>query len=225
MAGVLARVPVCYSVAVSQREREILAEAGIEVAVLDEIGRHAAVRSECLRAAQRIQRRRCRTIGLLPASAEVSVVGIGVNLAIAMAELSGSTMAYIDANQRWPALAPLLASELSSTVDTTGAHPFETRWLRGDVALLVPHRGAVSGAGLVELEKLLASSNEIFECSLVDLTGWRKLGEHLSAYSLLDGIVVVARADVTTEDQLLRIGHELPEERHLGVLLLGCNNA
>jgi hypothetical protein len=202
----------------SERERELLIRAGIHVAVLDEVAGNAAVRRQCIRAAQTIRQRGFHRVGLLPASADVSVVGIGVNLAIAMAELTGSTVAYVDANLRWPALAPLLDGE-----DPEPGQMFATRWLRGDVALLVPQERAVTSAGLGELGKLLASSHEIFGASLVDLTGWRRVGEHLSAYDILDGIAVVAQTDLTTEDQLLRLGHELPPERYLGVLLLGAH--
>jgi hypothetical protein len=206
----------------SERERELLTRAGIHVAVLDEIGGNAAVRRQCIRAAQTIRKRGFRKVGLLPASADVSVVGIGVNLAIAMAELTGSTVAYIDANLRWPALAPLLNGDKGGEAPEPG-QMFATRWLNGDVALLVPQERAVTSAGLGELGKLLASSSEIFGASLVDLTGWRRVGEHLSAYDILDGVAVVAQTDVTTEDQLLRLGHELPVDRYLGVLLLGAH--
>lgn len=204
----------------SDRERELLERAGVHVAVLDEAGGNAAVRRQCLRAVQEIRRRGCRSVGLIPASTDVSVVGIGVNLAIAMAELTGSTVSYIDANLRWPALAPLLEMERKGGAIELDSI-FATRWLRGDVALLVPQHRAVTSAGLGAIEKVIADSQDLFACSFVDLTGWRRVGEHLSAYDILDGIAVVARAGVTTEDHLRRLGHELPPERNLGVLLLG----
>lgn len=203
---------------------QILGLAGIEAVV--ERADHP-VRIECLRAAQRLHRQGCTSIGLLPASADVGVVGAGVNLALALAELSGSTVGYVDANLRWPALAGRPGGARGSSADfedlseVTVDSPFSTRWLRGDVALLVPRRRGASGSGLGALSKVLSSAKDLFATCLIDLTGWRRLGEHMQAFALLDGIVVVARAGLTTEDQLLRLNAEIPAHRHLGVLLIG----
>ncbi len=212
----------------SSAEEELLRKTGIE-AIVEQ--RDSAVRFECLRAAQRLRRSGCVTIGLLPASSEVGVVGAGVNLAIALAELTGSTIGYVDANMRWPALAPIageIGREHEEESDPHVDAPFSTRWLRGDVALLLPRRQTPgrfghAGAGLVALSRLLVSANELFARSLVDLTGWKRLGEHLQAFSLLDGVMVVAQSGLTTEDELLRLNHEIPPDRNLGVLLLGAD--
>jgi hypothetical protein len=199
------------------RQAELLEQVGIDI-LIEQLDH--PVRTECLRTAQRLHATRRRAIGLLPASADVGVVGIGVNLAIALAELTGSTVGYVDANVRWPALAGQI--EAQDVRDPTPDAPFMTRWLRGDVALLIPRGGGAGGAGLATLRTLLANANEIFSTCLVDLTGWKRLGEHLPAFALLDGVIVVARAGLTTEDELLRLRHEIPAERHLGVLLIGA---
>ena len=108
---------------------------------------------------------------------------------------------------------------------TGGAAPYATRWLRGDVALLVPRERATMAQGLGALTGVLASSRDLFARTLIDLTGWKRVGEHLSAFDVLDGVVVVARSGLTTEDELLRLSHEIPADRNLGVLLLGAEVA
>jgi hypothetical protein len=181
------------------------------------------VRIECTRAAQRILRHGCKTVGLMPASAQVGVVGAGLNIAVAMAELTGSTIAYVDANLRWPALPQLVGKGAEEDPsDPTAGSAFSTKWLRGDVALLVPKARAVNASGLAALARVLVSAQEVFACCLVDLTGWRRLGEHLTAFTLLDGLVTVAHKGLTTEDDLLQLSHELPAARSLGVVLLGA---
>ena len=180
------------------------------------------VRVECTRAAQRIRRNQCTTVGLIPASAQIGVVGAGINLAVAMAELTGSTVAYVDANLRWPALPALVGESPDDEDDPTLGSAFSTRWLRGDVALLVPRSRAVHASGLAALAKVLVAAKEVFACCLVDLTGWTRLGEHLTAFTLLDGLVVVAHKGLSTEDELLQLCQELPEGRNLGVMLLGA---
>jgi hypothetical protein len=197
---------------VSEPAEQLLERAGIEA--FAEMPEHPA-HVECLRAAQRLRRSGCRSIGLVPASAEVGVVGIGVNLAIALYALSARDVAYVDANLRWPALPP-------PEVPPPGDSLYTTRWLRPNVALLAPRHRVMGGAGIGPLGGLLAAVRERYDCCLVDLTGWRRLGEHLPAFALVDGVAVVARAGLTTEAELLRFGDEIPPERHLGVVLTGA---
>ena len=80
---------------------------------------------------------------------------------------------------------------------------FATRWLRGQLALLTPPRAGEAGAGVPQLARVIQHSIELFSHVLVDLTGFEKLGEHLAAIEMMDGVVVVARAGRTTEDELL----------------------
>jgi hypothetical protein len=192
---------------------------GVE-ALADHHAADGPVRFQCLRAAQRLQHARYASVGLMPASADVGVVAAGINLALALAELSGSTVGYVDANVRWPALSAALEEEDES--DPGSGSTFSTRWLRGDVALLVPKRRGAPGAGSQALSRLIANARELFATCLVDLTGWKRLGEHLHAIALLDAIVIVAHAGVTTERELLVLSSEIPESRRAGVLLLGA---
>ncbi len=190
-----------------------LAALGIEL-VLDE--EHAEIRAECIRVARRLRHSGCRIIGLLPASPAIGVPAIGVQLGLALAEISGGTVAFVDANVRWPAISELAGDDEAATLG------FATRWLRGSLALLTPPRALDAGAGVPHLARVIREGQELFALVLVDLTGFGMLGEHLAAIEMVDGVLVVARAGETTEDELLRLAHELPESRSLGVLLLGA---
>jgi hypothetical protein len=170
-----------------------------------------AVRAECSRIARGLDGVGVKIVGLLPATADVAVPGLAVQLGRAMVDLTGATVAVIDANVYWPALA-----KLSGEQEADG---FATHWLRGSLALLTPSRAGVAGAGLPELRRAIAEGRELFAHIVVDLTGFDRLGEHLAAAELVQGVVIVARAGRTTERELLRWNEELPE--NLGVLLLG----
>jgi Mrp family chromosome partitioning ATPase len=196
-----------------------LREAGLDPGLLDE---QPALRDECARAARRLVHAGRRVIGLLPSSDRVAVPPIGVQLGLALADLSGTTVAFVDTNLRWPALP----REVVDAADAGEAQEaFSTRWLRGSLALVVAPRGARGGAGVLELGRVLDEGSELFGCVLVDLTGLKRLGEHLDAIRLVDGVVIVARAGETTEGELLRLRHELPIDKNLGILLTGADQA
>jgi hypothetical protein len=188
-----------------------LEAAGLSV-VMDED--HPEVRAECIRIARRLHLSGFKIIGLLPAENNVAVPPVGVQLGLAMAEVTGATIAFVDANLRWPAISTAATGKPASD----GA--FATRWLRGTLALLTPPRAGAAGAGLPQLAHLIQGSTELFEHVLVDLTGFRNIGEHLAAIEMCDRVVMVARAGRTSEDTLLRARFELPYML-LGVILVG----
>jgi hypothetical protein len=186
-------------------------DAQLDVAGLS-VAADAEVRNECIRAAGRLRATGRKILGLLPAGDDVAVPPIGVQLGLALAEVSGATVAFVDANLRWPAISAL--------ADGGDDGAFATRWLRGTLALLTPPRAGAAGAGLPQLARLIQQSTELFAHVLVDLTGFRKIGEHLAAIEMCDGVVVVARSGRTREDALVRVRHELGDEL-VGVLLTG----
>jgi hypothetical protein len=208
----------------AERSDDLLERLGIEVLAREgeATGEPALGHVECLRVAQRLRRLGLRSIGLFPASAEVGVVGLGVNLATAIAEISGSPVGFVDASLRWPALAGALDAEAALQDETTAGTAFRTRWLRQSVALLVPNRRATRSASLGSLQRVLVTAQSTFGCCLVDLTGWKRLGEHLQAFDVLDGVIVVATTGITTEADMLRLQHEVPAHRNLGTLLVGA---
>ena len=175
----------------------------------------AALRVDCIPVARRIQTAGRRIVGLLPASADVGVMPIGVHLGLALVEVANATAAYVDANVRWPAISDFAVGERPEEDESM----FATRWLRGQLALLTPARAGEAGAGVPQLARVIQHSIELFSHVVVDLTGFKKLGEHLAAFDMVDGVIVVARAGHTTEAELLRLNHEVPRALHLGVLL------
>jgi hypothetical protein len=175
----------------------------------------AALRIDCIPVAGRIKKTGRRVVGLLPASVDVGVVAVGVQLGLALVEVTNSTAAYVDANVRWPAISQIALGSRAGEDESL----FATRWLRGQLALLTPAHVGEAGAGVPQLARVIQHSIEIFPHVLVDLTGFRKLGEHLAAIEMMDGVVVVARAGRTTENELLRLDYELPRHLYLGVLL------
>jgi hypothetical protein len=178
-------------------------------------GASSAARAELARVARRLRASGRKLIGLLPASRGVGVVATGVQLGLQMAQLTGAPIAFVDANARWPVL-----SEIQRDAPADRA-VFATRWLHGTLALLTPRRVGAAGGGVRDLERIVEEGREMFAHVLVDLTGFEELGEHLAAVDLLDGVVVVAAARETREQDLLRLARELPEELDLGVLLVG----
>jgi hypothetical protein len=195
---------------VSEKSDSELEAAGLRV-VMDE--EHAEVRDECIRIARRLRVSGHKILGLLPAASDVAVPPIGVQLGLALAEVSGATVAFVDANLRWPAISAIVG-------ETDDHEAFATKWLRGTLALLTPPRAGAAGAGLPQLARLIQHSTELFAHALVDLTGFRKIGEHLAAIEMCDAVVVIARAGVTDELALLRIREELTKQL-MGVVLLG----
>jgi hypothetical protein len=192
-------------------EEARLAEVGIHI-----VGDEApGVRAECMRIARRLLAERTKVIGFIPVGNEVGVPSVVIQIGLAMVELSGATAAYVDANVRYPALR-----ELSASADDDNA-VFSTRWIKGSLALLTPHRAERAGEAVPALASLLLDGAELFEHVLVDLTGFELLGEHASAASCMDGVVLIGRAHETRDKDVLDFVSEMPKSRFLGVLLVG----
>ena len=174
-----------------------------------------ALRDDCIPIARRLVHARKKVVGLLPASGRVGVTAVGVQLGLATVEVSGTPTAYVDANVRWPAISQIVVGTRADDDESL----FATRWLRGSLALLTPPSAGDAGAGLPQLARVIQTGGELFAHVLVDLTGFKQLGEHLAAIEMMDAVVVVARAGLTREGDLLRIDQELPPGRSLGVLI------
>ncbi|MGE0549449.1 MAG: hypothetical protein AB7O24_05615 [Kofleriaceae bacterium] len=197
---------------VTTADEEILAALGIAIdgEELD------PVRAECSRIARRIRSSRLGAIGFFPTDDKVAVPPVIVQLGLALCDLSGATVAVVDANVRYPGLAKLGEGHAADAESV-----FTTRWLRGSLALLSPPHVERAGDVVPQLARALQSGSELFAHVLVDLTGFDLLGEHTSAASLMDGVVVVGRAHKTHEAELLQLAQLMPRGRFLGVLLVG----
>ncbi len=194
-----------------------LAAAGISVVAGDKD--EAGVHAEAVRIARRIHAARRKVVGFIPATERVAVPPMALQLGSALVELTGATIAFVDANVRYPALADTADEEPREPREEQQV--FATRWLRGSLAVLTPRGAERAGEAVPALARLLLDGIDLFEYVLVDLTGFDVLGEHASAAACMDAVVLVAGAHRTRERDVLRYLREMPEDRFLGVLLVG----
>jgi hypothetical protein len=126
-----------------------LARLGIQLVGRDD----DAVHSECVRIARRLQASGVKIVGFVPTSDRVAVPPVALELGSALVELTGSTVALVDANVRYPAMAGLAGDDGAERAPTSsrraghestasgapaGAGIFRTRWLRPSLAMLTP---------------------------------------------------------------------------------------
>src|SRR5262245_4766353 len=194
-------------------DEEVLAALGIVTG--DQ--RSGALKAACTKIARRIHPQGTRVVGFVPGDDDVAVPPVIIQLGIALCDLTGATIAVVDANVRYPGLGALNQGRSADHDESV----FSTRWLRGSLALLSPPRVERAGEVVPQLERVLWDGAELFAHVLVDLTGFELLGEHASAASIMDGVALVARAGHTREQSLMDLVDNLPRGRFLGVLLVG----
>ncbi|MBK9037519.1 MAG: hypothetical protein IPL61_40790 [Myxococcales bacterium] len=175
---------------------------------------HPEVRTECIRVAKRLHDRGAVAIGFIPTDDQVAVPPLIIQIGNALCDLTGGTIAVVDANVRYPGLAQLATSPRGNEV-------FSTRWLAGSLALLTPAKVERAGEVVPALARLLLDGADLFAHILCDLTGFELIGEHASAAACMDAVVLVGRAHRTDEAQLLALANLMPADRFLGVLLVG----
>ncbi|TMQ18923.1 MAG: hypothetical protein E6J90_14930 [Deltaproteobacteria bacterium] len=188
----------------------VLASLGIDVG-------DGELKAACSRVARRLHNERIRVVGFVPAEDTVAVPPVLIQLGMALTELTGATIAVVDANVRYPGLGALNRGQETDSEDSV----FSTRWLYGSLALLsAPH---VESAGQVvpQLARVLIDGADLFAHVLVDLTGFELLGEHASAAACMDAVALVGRTHHTREKELLELARLMPQGRFLGVLLVG----
>jgi hypothetical protein len=189
---------------------EILRSLGLELT-------DGLVRAACAQVARRIHSDRIRVVGLVPGDDRVAVPPLAIHLGLSLCDLTGGTVAVVDANVRYPGLATLAQGQTTNHAESV----FTTRWLRGSLALLSPPRVERAGEVLPQLARVLLDGADLFGYVLVDLTGFELLGEHAAATACMDAVALVGRAHHTREQQLLDLASLMPHGRFLGVLLVG----
>lgn len=203
-------------------EDERLRAIGIHVITDEE---NPLARAECVRIARRLHLSRRKSIGFVPATDDVAVPPVAIQLGMALTELTGATIAVVDANVRWPGLAGLAEPQDGSAgrgqTSSLDGSVFHTRWVRGSLALLTPPHAERAGEIVPQLARLLLDGTDLFAHVLVDLTGLDLLGEHASAAACMDGAILVGRARKTREEHLLLMEKAMPANRFMGVLLVG----
>ena len=175
------------------------------------------VRAECIRIARRMHLSGNKVFGFIPVEDRIAVPPVMIQLGMALTEITGSTIAVVDANVRWPGLAGLTEGDRP----TASGSIFRTNWVRGSLALLSPPRSERAGEAVPQLARLLLEGNELFAHVLVDLTGFDLLGEHASAAACMDSVILLARTLKTRESHLLMMQKAVPKNRFMGVLLVG----
>jgi hypothetical protein len=194
-------------------EDALLASIGIR---LD--GREAGdVRAACAAIARKLHADRVRVVGFVPSDKTVAVPPLLVHLGLALGDLTGATIAVVDANVRYPGLGALARGQATDSEDSV----FATRWLRGSLALLSAPRVEHPGEVVPQLARVLLQGAELFAHVLVDLTGFELLGEHASAAACMDAVALVGRAHHSHEQELVALAELMPHGRFLGVLLVG----
>jgi hypothetical protein len=175
------------------------------------------LKAACARVARRLHNERVRVVGFVPAEDNVAVPPILIQLGIALTELTGATIAVVDANVRYPGLGMLNRDQQTDSDDSV----FSTRWLYGSLALLSAPQVESAGQVVPQLARVLLDGSDLFAHVLVDLTGFELLGEHASAAACMDAVALVGRAHHTRERELLELARLMPHGRFLGVLLVG----
>jgi len=175
------------------------------------------VQAAAARIARRIHDERHRVVGFVPSDDKVAVPPLIIQLGLALVDLTGATVAVVDANVRYPGLAEIARGRQVDRDDSV----FSTRWIRGSLALLSPPHVERAGEVVPQLARVLLDGADLFAHVLVDLTGFELLGEHASAAACMDAVAVVGRAHRTTEQELVALAQVMPVGRFLGVLLIG----
>ena len=194
----------------SKPDDAVLASLGIEPS-------GGELRAACTRVARRIHNEGVRVVGFVPAEDTVAVPPVLIQLGIALTELTGATIAVVDANVRYPGLGMLNRGQRTDSDESV----FSTRWLYGSLALVSAPQVESAGQVVPQLARVLIDGADLFEHVLVDLTGFELLGEHASAAACMDAVALVGRAHHTRENELLELARLMPYGRFLGVLIVG----
>jgi hypothetical protein len=152
---------------------------------------------------------------MTPVDENAAVPPIAVQLGVALMELGGSTVAYLDANTRYPALTPTGSGD-----DPDGTGAFSTHWLFESLALLTPKKHARAVDAVAQLEQALSEGAQLFEYVLVDLTGFEQLGELEEALDLVEHLILVVSAGRSRERDLIDFQLRLADQPILGTLLV-----
>jgi hypothetical protein len=194
----------------TESDDAVLTSLGIDITGGD-------LKAACARVARRIHGERLRVVGFVPSEDRVAVPPLLIQLGIALTELTGATVAVVDANVRYPGFGALSEGHATDSDDSV----FSTRWLRGSLALLSAPQVERAGEVVPQLARVLLDGADLFAHVLVDLTGFELLGEHASAAACMDAVALVGRAHHTREEELVQLAQFMPGGRFLGVLLVG----
>ncbi len=142
-----------------------------------------------------------------------------IQLGLGLCDLTGATIAVVDANVRYPGLGALNRGRTAERPRGLGVlDPLAARLARP-----APRRrgGAQPARWSPSWRACCSTAPDLLAHVLVDLTGFELLGSTPSAAACMDGVAIVARAHLTHEQQLMDLVPPMPQGRFLGVLLVG----
>src|ERR1051325_55210 len=93
---------------------EVLATLGIALSG----PQYQEVQAACARIARRVRRERLRGVGFVPCDDRVAVPPVIIQLGLALCDLTGATVAVVDANVRYPGLAAIAQDKTPDSGDT-----------------------------------------------------------------------------------------------------------
>lgn len=173
--------------------------------------------SEIVRVARKLHMSGRKIVGFWPASPTVAIPPLLSLVGQALAEITSLPIAMIDANIRWPGV---VSAEGEAAKDANESL-FTKLTIGENIVLFMPARIGPEGAGVPQLRLLIQRIRSRYHYVLVDLTGFDKIGEHLNAIEITEGIYIVGRARESMEYDYLRIHYQIPQEQNLGVILQG----
>ncbi len=173
--------------------------------------------SEIVRVARKVHMSDRQVVGFWPASPTVAIPPLISVIGQALSNITTLPMALIDANIRWPGVV-LPQGEAAKDANES---LFTRLQLSEKLTLFMPQQIGPEGAGVPQLRLLVQRIRGRFHHILVDLTGFDKIGEHLNALEIMEGIYIVGRARESMEYDYLRIHYQIPKDLNLGVILQG----
>jgi hypothetical protein len=171
------------------------------------------LKAACARIARRLHSERIRVVGFVPSDNTVAVPPVIIQLGLSLCELTGATVAVVDANVRYPGLGALNQGKQTDSDETV----FSTRWLRGSLALLSPPRVEHAGEVVPQLARVLLDGSDLFAHVLVD-SPVRAPREHGSAAAAWMRSRSSARPP--HRERAVELAPLMPQDRFLGILLV-----
>lgn len=169
---------------------------------------------DAARLARAIKHARHTRIGFLPATPQTPVQGTAALVGRALTLLTEQLVLVLDPER--------VTAPTESPVGSTAEAVFAAVTAPG-VVRMVPFAPAPTGAKVESIRFLLhfaETDAAAWGHALIDLSGCSLPGELLGVLRLVDGIVVVGKAGLTTEADVRAASRRVPAELAMGVLLV-----
>ena len=169
-----------------------------------------ATEPDAIRAARVLIRHGGGRVGLLPCPHDLDLASMARATGEAIAELTGTTVAIVEASGR----------TLAASSDGEQSSSLRGRWLGPSLAVVAPNRPPEIGAAVQAVMDVVRRVENHSSCTLVDLSGLTDFAEQLAVVRHLDCVCIVLRAKKTRENALMRMAKELESKQLLGIILV-----